>query len=141
MRANERVIHGRSHRTMAAACSLGVLCFVEMGCTRSPKADLAKARPVMERFLQAEREHRASHGNFWRDRQPQVQSAEAMRNLGVDLSDAAEFEFVVDPPEDGMDTVLRVTARGRDGDSSVSLSCVQPAARANADCKESAGTS
>jgi hypothetical protein len=119
----------------ATAIALCFLCLVGGACTK-PTADLAKARRVMEKLLEAEREHRGSHGNYWRDRQPTLNPGETMRNLGVDLSEAGEFEFVVEPREDGMDTVLRVTARARGDASSASLSCVQAAAEKTADCKE-----
>jgi hypothetical protein len=90
----------------------------------------------MEKFLQAEREHRGSHGNFWRDHQAKVDRNEAMKNLGVDLGEAGDFEFTIEPREDGSDTMLRITARGL-GASSVALSCVQKAQEPKADCKES----
>ncbi len=125
-------------RTVAVG-ALCVLCVVDVACTPKPAADLTKARPAMEKFLEAERDHRASHGNYWRDHQPKLNPVEAMRNLGVDLSEAGEFDFIVEPRADGTDTVLRVTARGREGASSVSLSCVQAAAEKKADCKEGHG--
>ena len=95
-----------------------LLCVVGPACTPKP-ADLAKARAVMEKLLEAERDQGAT-----------------MRNLGVDLSEAGEFEFTVEPSEDGMDPVLRVTARARAGASNASLSCVQAAVEKKADCKE-----
>jgi hypothetical protein len=112
-----------------------LLCVVGPACTLKP-ADLAKARAVMEKLLEAERDHRASHGNYWRDRHPKLDQGETMRNLGVDLSEAGEFEFTVEPSKDGMDPVLRVTARARAGASNASLSCVQAAVEKKADCKE-----
>jgi hypothetical protein len=123
-------------------CVLCVSCVVQLACTPKPAADVTTARAVMEKLLEAERDHRASHGNYWRDRQPKLDQAETMRNLGVDLSEASGFEFTVEPREDGMDTVLRVTARARAGAPSSSLSCVVQATADNkAECKESSGAS
>jgi len=110
-------------------------------CERKPVADLAKLRPVMEQFLQAEREHRGSNGNFWRDHQKKVDRDEALRNIGVDLAEAGDFEITIEPREDGADTILRITARGLGASSSVSLSCIQKAQEPKADCKENAGAS
>jgi hypothetical protein len=123
-----------------ATVALVVSCVVPLACTREPPS-LAKVRPVMDKLLEAERDHRGSHGNYWRSSQPKVDRDELVRNLGIDLSDAGDFEFTIEPREDGMDTVLRVTARGTGAASNVSLSCVQPAAQPKADCKESAGGS
>ena len=116
--------------------ALVLLCILAPACSRGATADLAKARPVMEKLLEAEREHRGSHGNYWRGAQAKVDRDDLVKNLGVDIADAGDFEFTIEAREDGMDTVLRVTARGRGSASNVSLSCVQPAAQPKADCKE-----
>ena len=108
-------------------------------CSRKQAASVEEARPVMEKLLQAEREHRASHGGYWRDHQPKVDRDAAMRALGVDIGDAPSFEFTTDPADSGMDPVLRITARSKGGAPNVSLACVQDAKEAKADCKESAG--
>jgi hypothetical protein len=127
----------RQRRATSFRVATVAVVFLCVGaCERKP-ADLAKARPVMEKFLQAEREHRGSHGNFWRDHQAKVDRNEAMKNLGVDLGEAGDFEFTIEPREDGSDTMLRITARGL----GASLSCVQKAQESKADCKESAGAS
>lgn len=126
---------------LVATAAFVAVVAVQAGCSRKPTADLAKARPVMEKFLQAEREHRGSHGNYWRDHQPKVDRNEAVKNVGVDLGEAGEFEFTIEPREDGTDTTLRVTARGQGAASNISLSCVQVAAQPKAECKESAGAS
>ena len=133
---DERVARQRRAASVRVA-AVAVVFLCVGGCARKP-ADLAKARPVMEKFLQAEREHRGSHGNFWRDRQAKVDRDEAMKNLGVDLGEAGDFEFTIEPREDGSDTMLRITARGLGASSSVALSCVQKAQEPKADCRENA---
>jgi len=135
---NEKVARDGG-RTMVRVAAVAFVALCIAACDRKP--DLATARPVMEKFLQAEREHRGSHGNYWRDRQPRVDRDEAMKNLGVDLSEAADFEFTIEPREDGSDTALRITATGRGAASKVSLSCVQKGQEPKADCKENAGAS
>jgi hypothetical protein len=135
---DERVARQRRATSFRVA-TVAVVFLCVGACERKPVADLAKLRPVMEKFLQAEREHRGSHGNFWRDRQAKIDRNEAMKNLGVDLGVAGDFEFTIEPREDGADTMLRITARGLGASSSIALSCVQKAQEAKADCKENAG--
>ena len=134
---DERV--ARQGRATSFRVAAVAVVFLGVGACAQKPADLAKARPVMEQFLQAEREHRGSHGNFWRDRQAKVDRNEAMKNLGVDLGAAGDFEFTIEPREDGADTMLRITARGLGASSSVTLTCVQKAQEPKADCKENAG--
>lgn len=111
-----------------SACSKGM-----------PPADLAKARSVMNALLEAERDHRGSHGGYWRDQQPTLDRDATKKGLGVSLRDAEDFDFTIDPPESGYDPKLRVTARGRGEDSDVSLTCVLDAAKNEPECAESAG--
>jgi len=116
-------------------CSVIAAVAVAGGCTRAPAADPAKVRAVMDDLLQAEREHRGSHGNFWRDNQVKVDRDDALRNLGVDLAAAGDVEFSMEPREDGTDTTLRVTATAAGGGAK--LVCVQKGQEPKADCKES----
>jgi hypothetical protein len=125
----------RHSRSIAIWLAAGAVA----ACTRAPAADLSTARPVMEKLLAAEREHRGSHGNFWRNGPP-VDRNEAMKNLGIDLGDAGAFVWTMEPRQDGADTVLVVTARGTGGASSVFLSCTQRAQEPKADCKDSSGS-
>jgi hypothetical protein len=110
-----------------------------LGCARQPTADVTKARPVMENLLEAEREHRGTNGNYWRGTKTPIDRDDAVKNIGVDLADAAGFEFVAQPREDGADTTLRIIARGIGGASGVSIACVMKAGEAKPDCKETGG--
>ena len=105
-------------------------------CSRKQAASVEEARPVMEKLLQAEREHRASHGGYWRDHQPKVDRAAAVRVLGVDIAEAPSFDFMIGAADSGMDPVLRITARGKGGGANVLLACVQDAKEAQPDCQE-----
>jgi hypothetical protein len=120
---------------VAAALIIGS----QSGCSKKPTADLAQARPVMDEFLDAQRDRRGSFGTFWRDRQPKVDRDRAMKMMGVDLGKAPDFEFTIDDPDSGMDPKLRVTARGKGESSNVSLTCIQDAAGGKPECTESAG--
>ena len=111
-----------------------VAVFLVGACTRTPAADPAKVRAVMDELLQAQREHRGSHGNFWRDSQVKVDRDNAIRNLGVDLAAAGNVEFSIEPREDGTDTTLRVTAAAAGGGAK--LVCIQKGQEPKADCKE-----
>jgi hypothetical protein len=125
--------------TIFRVATAAIVALSLAACEGKPAADLAKAHAAMEKLLQAEREHRGSHGNYWRDRQLKVDRNEALRNLGVDLSEAGDFDFTIEPREDGTDTTLRITASGRGASSKVSLACVQKQQEPKADCKENAG--
>jgi len=123
--------------TKGAASLLVFLGVLGAGCSKQPTADLAKARPVMDELLDAEREHRGSHGNYWRGSKSPIDREDAVRNIGVDLAEAPGFEFIAEPREDGSDTTLRITARGIGAASNVSIACVMKASEAKPDCKES----
>ena len=131
MRAKSGLARRLLGAAVAAACT-----FTGAACSRKPAATLTEVRPVMAAFLERERIHRASHGNFWRDHQPKVNRDEAVRQLGVDIQDAASFEFTIEPADSGMDPVLRISARSK-GEPSVTLACVQDAQSPKADCQES----
>ncbi len=103
-----------------------------------PKADVAVARDVLDKFIRAQQEHRSSHGNYWRGRPGNVDRHEAMKVIGVDLADAPGFFFTIDPPDSGMDPTLRITARGEGDQSGVFVSCVQEATAPKPECKDSA---
>jgi DNA-binding transcriptional MerR regulator len=126
----------RSAFPLVAALVAAALAGGPAACTKKETADVARARPVMEAFIAAERDHRGSHGNFWRDRQPTVGRDAAMTALGVDIAEAPGFEFTIDPPDGGYDPVLRITARGKGEASKVSIACVQDAKSPKPDCKE-----
>lgn len=123
------------HLVLATAV-FSVLALSQSACSKNQTADLAKARPVMDKILQAERDHRGSHGNYWRDHQAKVSRDEAMKSLGVDIADAPNFEFTIEPPDSGYDPVLRITARGAGTATTPSLACVQDAKEVKPDCKE-----
>jgi hypothetical protein len=124
---------------MKKAIAWMVVCVAGLGvaCSRQPTADLAKARPVMDKLLEAEREHRGTNGNYWRGTSTPIDRDDAVKNIGVDLADAPGFEFVAEPREDGTDTTLRITARGVGAASHISIACVLKAPEAKPDCKES----
>jgi hypothetical protein len=124
-----------SRRILCAAIATAAL-IDSSACSRKQAASVEEARPVMEKFLQAEREHRASHGGYWRDHQPKVDRDAAVRAIGVDIAEAPSFDFTIEPPDSGMDPVLRITARGKGGGAHVLLACVQDAKEAKPDCKE-----
>jgi hypothetical protein len=114
--------------------ALAALVGFQAACSKTPKADPAEARKVLDAFIQAEREHRASHGGYWRGRPGTVDRDEAVKVLGIDLGEARGFEFTIEPADSGMDPTLRITARAT-GDPSVVVTCVQEATAAKPDCK------
>ncbi|HSD09821.1 MAG TPA: hypothetical protein VLF14_02485 [Candidatus Binatia bacterium] len=124
-----------SRRACYAAFAAAALAGSLFACSRKQTASVEEARPVMEKFLQAEREYRASHGGYWRDGQPKVGRDAAVRVIGVDIAEAPSFEFTIEPADSGMDPVLRITARGKGEAANVSLACVQDAKEPHADCK------
>ena len=105
-------------------------------CSKKEPPTLDQARPVMEKFLDAQRDNKAAKGVFWRDAQPKFDRKAAITAIGVDVADAPDFEFSMDPPESGMDPKLRVTARGKGEFSKLALVCVQEAGAPKADCTE-----
>jgi hypothetical protein len=117
--------------------ALAVAAVAALACSMPSPPDIAKARSVMEKLLEAEREHRGSNGNYWRGTQQPIDRDDAIKNIGIDFSDAPGFEFVAEPREDGADTTLRVVARPAGGATGPSISCVLKASDGKPDCKES----
>lgn len=108
-----------------------------LACSKPAPPDIAKARSVMEKLLESEREHRGSNGNYWRGTKQPVDRDDAIKNIGVDFADAPGFEFVAEPREDGSDTTLRVVARPTAGAAGPSIACVLKSSEPKPDCKES----
>jgi hypothetical protein len=126
----------RSSRRIFCILSLAVpLIASPLACSGKRTVSVDEARPVMEKLLQAEREHRESHGGYWRDRQPKLDRDATVRATGVDIAEAPDFDFTIEPPDSGLDPVLRITARGKGEAANVSLACVQDAKTPAADCK------
>ena len=124
-------------RSVVRPLAAALLLAAAAGCSRAPTADPAKARVVLDKLLQAEMEHRDSHGNFWRDRQPTVNRVESMKFIGVDVGEAAGFDVMIEPASDGMDTTLRVSARPKAGASGPTITCSQKAGDPQPSCAES----
>ena len=86
---------GFSRRILyAGIAAASALIGSQSACSRKQAPNVEEARPVMEAFLQAEREHRASHGGYWRDHQPKVDRDAAVKVIGVDIA-AADRKSVV----------------------------------------------
>ena len=125
------------NRTIATAGgALLALALSEAACSKKEPPTLDQVRPVMEKFLDAQRDNKGAKGVFWRDAQPKFDRKAAITAIGVDVADAPDFEFTMDPPETGMDPKLRVTARGKGEFSKLALVCVQEAGKPQADCTE-----
>ena len=124
--------------TKVTACVVVGLAMFIAACSKQP-ADITKARSVMEKLLEAEREHRGSNGNYWRGTNTPIDRDDAIKTIGVDLADAPGFEFVTEPREDGADTTLRVQAREAGATSGASIACVLKASEPKPDCKETSG--
>lgn len=107
-----------------------------LACSKAPPLDVAKARSVMDKLLESEREHRGSNGNYWRGTVQPIDRDDAIKNIGTDFADAPGFEFVAEPREDGADTTFRVLARPAGGGAGPSIACVLKAADPKPDCKE-----
>ena len=123
--------------TIRGVAAFAFVVLASIGCSKEAPPDLAKARTVMNAVLDAEKDHRGSHGGYWRDSQAKMDPKAAMKSIGVDLAAAGEFDFVTDPPEGGYDPKLRIVARGRGAHSNVSLTCVLDAAAEKPTCTES----
>lgn len=119
-----------------AGAALLALALIQAACTKKEPPTLDQVRPVMDKFLEAQRDNRGARGVFWRDVRPKFDRTAAIKAIGVDVADAPDFEFTMDPPESGMDPKLRVTARGKGDASKLALVCVQEANAPKADCTE-----
>lgn len=123
-------------KTMTATLVTATLvCGLEAGCSKSAPADLAEARPVMDKLIEAERDRKGSHGTFWRDSQAVLDRDNAFKSLGVDLHAAPNFEFSFAPSEGGMDPKLTIIAKAKGG--TLTLTCVQDGTAEKAECTES----
>ena len=132
------MIESRSRNVRLTLIIVALTVAAVTGCKKQePIADLAQAKKVMNSLFRAEQDHRASHGNYWRGKPGKLSRDDAVKVLGVDLGDAPGFDFTIEPPDSGMDPVLRVTARGSGEHASVFLTCVQEATAKEPSCKDS----
>jgi hypothetical protein len=123
-------------RTILTASAAVLALGLAQACTKKEPPTLDQARPVMEKFLEAQRDNKGAKGVFWRDVQPKFDRTLAFKALGVDVADAPDFEFSMDPAEGGMDPKLRVTARGKGDAAKLALICVQEGSAPKPECTE-----
>lgn len=95
----------------------------------------ARARPVLDALIEAERGFKERNGKFWRDAKETL-SAEATKNaLAVDLTQAPGWEFAIYPPDLVADPTLRVAARGTGEAEGIVIECVYDSIAKTKHCK------
>jgi hypothetical protein len=95
----------------------------------------ARADPVLDELIQAERGYRQKHGEFWRD-EHQTLSAEATKQtLGVDLAKAPEYRFSIAPAELERDPTLHLVAKGIGDANGIVIECVFDTLQGVKSCK------
>jgi hypothetical protein len=105
-----------------------------LGCRE--KVDHGKpADVVLENLIAAEKKWKKEKGKFWRDQQQTVSPEAAKQALGVDLSGAPDFAFMIDPADLAMDPTLRLSAVGKGDASAVRIDCVYDAIGDTKQCK------
>lgn len=95
----------------------------------------ARAQPILDALIEAERVYKERQGKFWRD-QNEVLSAEAVKQaLGVDLAAAADCRFAIYPPDLAADPTLRLAAKGTGEAEGISIECAYDAIAHTKTCK------
>ncbi|MGH7857090.1 MAG: hypothetical protein ACREQY_07120 [Candidatus Binatia bacterium] len=104
---------------------------------RSRKVDelAARAQPVLDALIEAERAYKEKHGTFWRDRHENLSAEATKEALGVDITAAPDYRLAVYPADLTADPTLRVAAKGIGEAQGIKIECVYDAIGRTKSCK------
>src|SRR5262249_49575218 len=72
----------------------------------------ARAQPVLDALIDAERAYKERTGKFWRDQKDALSHDATMQALNVDVTSIVDCRFEVYPADLAADPTLRVAAKG-----------------------------
>lgn len=87
----------------------------------------ARAQPVLDALIEAERAYKERTGKFWRDRSDTLSPEATKQALSVDVTSAPGCRFAVYPADLTADPTLRVAAKGTAESEGLAIECVYDA--------------
>ena len=95
----------------------------------------ARARPVLDRLIDAERAYKERTGKFWRDQRDALSPEAAKQALNVDVASTPDCRFEVYPADLTADPTLRVAAKGTGASAGIVIECVYDAIAHTKSCQ------
>jgi len=87
----------------------------------------ARAQPVLDALIDAERAYKERTGKFWRDQRDALSHDATKQALNVDVTSTPDCRFEVYPADLAADPTLRVAAKGTGGSDGIVIECVYDA--------------
>jgi hypothetical protein len=107
--------------------------------TRSEKRRVeeftARAQPVLDALIEAERGYKERTGKFWRDRSDTLSADATKEALNVDVAATSGVRFAVYPPDLAADPTVRVAAKGTGEWEGIGIECTYDAVGKTKSCK------
>jgi hypothetical protein len=95
----------------------------------------ARARPVLDRLIDAERAYKERTGKFWRDQRDALSPDATKQALNVDVASTPDCRFEVYPADLAADPTLRVAAKGTGPSEGIVIECVYDAIAHTKSCQ------
>jgi hypothetical protein len=96
---------------------------------------VARAQPVLDRLIEAERAYKERTGKFWRDQRDVLTPDATRQALNVDVASTANCRFEVYPADLEADPTLRVAAKGTGVSKGIAIECVYDAIARTKSCQ------
>ena len=94
----------------------------------------ARAQPVLDALIEAERAYKERTGKFWRDRSDTLSADATKQALNVDVASAPGCRFAAYPPDLEADPTLRVAAKGTGEWEGIAIECAYDAIEHKKNC-------
>jgi hypothetical protein len=94
----------------------------------------ARAQPVLDALIEAERAYKERTGKFWRDRSDTLSAEATKQALDVDVANTPDCRFAVYPPDLAADPTLRVAAKGTGQWEGIAIECAYDAIEKKKNC-------
>jgi len=88
---------------------------------------VARAQPVLNALIDAERAYKERTGKFWRDQRDALSKDATRQALNVDVTPIPDCRFEVYPADLEADPTLRVAAKGTGPSEGIVIECVYDA--------------
>jgi hypothetical protein len=95
----------------------------------------ARAQPVLDVLIDAERAYKERTGKFWRDQRDALSPDATKQALNVDVASTPDCRFEVYPADLAADPTLRVAAKGTGASEGIVIECVYDAIARTKSCQ------
>jgi hypothetical protein len=95
----------------------------------------ARAQPVLDALIDAERAYKERTGKFWRHQRDALSPDATKQALNVDVGSTPDCRFEVYPADLAADPTLRVAAKGMGASEGIVIECVYDAIARTKSCQ------